>query len=816
LSAPEAEEVEPGGRGGVAGAVERAFEAHADRVEREGEAHDPERAHAVGEDLGVLREEADEGAGENDEDEADNAEEDGVELGGDFNGGGGAVGSVRAEVLADEGRAGVGETPGGHEGEDDHANGDGVTGEDGTAEDREDFEETDPAGGGDQHLGDAVAGGADDNEEAFGARAQVGPMNADVAGFAGEMPELVEHADAAADVGGDSGTGDAHLGERAPAEDEARIEDEVEGVRQDERAHGKRGVAGSAENGVDDEDEEDGGVAAEHDAGVGGALGDNGVVGSHEAQDVTGKPAADEADAGGEGDAEDEDLSGGLRGEGGIFFTDAAGDDGGGREGDADGDREDERHDRLGEADDGDGVASETGDPEDVHDGEQRFHEHLQDHGDGEEQDGAVERERGVVVLFAAEGLRDAAPERLRRRGRGDGGDGHGDELGGTLSAFEQAGEVRLFGADAGEREGAAVTLGGGAVVVQARVEFAGDGMEQMERVETVGVGDGFECVESGLRAVDVSDRDGAVEFDDGRGFQGEEEIVVGEDAGPVGRGGVGRSAVERGDAGLQVVFAGGVALGGGGEVLEALVEETGVPLGAVLFVEAEECALVVETRWEAGAGEEHEGEQRVGARGAASGMGEEQRGQADRFAAEIFAEQVVAGGGFVALVEKQVECGEDAVEARGEVFGFGKFEGDIGFLDTLFGAGELFFDGGLAGEKGAGDFAGAEAAEDFEGEDDLGVGSDGGVAADEQEAKGVVADGVRGFDGNGGRGDGLLDVRDDRRLLGGRHIAVAQMILGEVHGDAGDPRRRVGRDAAHRPRAQGAEEGLLGDVLGE
>lgn len=58
LAEPEEEEVEAGGRPGVAGAVEGGFEAHAGGVEGEAEADDPERAGGVAQDLRVAREEA--------------------------------------------------------------------------------------------------------------------------------------------------------------------------------------------------------------------------------------------------------------------------------------------------------------------------------------------------------------------------------------------------------------------------------------------------------------------------------------------------------------------------------------------------------------------------------------------------------------------------------------------------------------------------------------------------------------------------------------------------------------------------------------
>ncbi len=64
-------------------------------------------------------------------------------------------------------------------------------------------------------------------------------------------------------------TGRAHhaeLGERAEAEDEARPEQDVEDVAEPQHAHRDRRVARAAEHRVDQEQQHDGDVAAEHDA----------------------------------------------------------------------------------------------------------------------------------------------------------------------------------------------------------------------------------------------------------------------------------------------------------------------------------------------------------------------------------------------------------------------------------------------------------------------------------------------------------------------------------------------------------------------
>ena len=199
-----------------------------------------------------------------------------------------------------------------------------------------------------------------------------------------------------------------------------------------------------------------------------------------------------------------------------------------------------------------------------------------------------------------------------------------------------------------------------------------------------------------------------------GGGVQRVERIVVAEDARPVGRGDGGRSAVNRGDAGLEVIFAQVGALCGRGEFQETARDERLVPLRAVLLFEAEEVAVFVDARRETRGAEIHEGEERVGARCVAGGVRDEECGEADGFGAAILAEEAFAGGGLIAFVEEEIERGEHAIEARCEVFALGQGEGEAGVLDALLGARELLLDGGFAAEKRARDLAGAETAEDF------------------------------------------------------------------------------------------------------
>jgi hypothetical protein len=120
-----------------------------------------------------------------------------------------------------------------------------------------------------------------------------------------------------------------------------------------------------------------------------------------------------------------------------------------------------------------------------------------------------------------------------------------------------------------------------------------------------------------------------------------------------------------------------------------------------------------------------------------------EDAAEAEGVFAEGGADEVVSGGGAVALVEDEVDDFEDGGEAGGELGAARDFEGDVFFGEGAFGADDALSDGGFGGEEGAGDFSGGEAAEETEGEGGAGLGGEDGVTGDEDEAEKVVTDGV-------------------------------------------------------------------------
>jgi hypothetical protein len=217
--------------------------------------------------------------------------------------------------------------------------------------------------------------------------------------------ELVEHTDAAPGKGGQGRTGDAHVRKRSKAEDEAGIEDQVDDVRDPEQAHGDGCIACAAKDGVVEEQHDDGAAAAERDARVARAAGDDGRRCAHELKQLRREDAGRDADGERDEQTEDNGLHSGDGGVIGILLADAPGHHGAGGHGDAEADGEDQRQHGLGDAHGGHGVCAEAADPEDVDDGEKGFEHHLKHHGNGEQEDGAVEVAGGVVLVGAAQGF---------------------------------------------------------------------------------------------------------------------------------------------------------------------------------------------------------------------------------------------------------------------------------------------------------------------------------------------------------------------------------------------------------------------------
>ena len=115
----------------------------------------------------------------------------------------------------------------------------------------------------------------------------------------GEMPELIEHPDAATDVRRHGGAGHPHLGKRPPAENETRPERDIEGVCQPERAHGEHSVTGAAENRIDQKNQKHRRVTTEHHPGEVGAHDNDGLFRPHQPENLRREISQDHPQAGG-------------------------------------------------------------------------------------------------------------------------------------------------------------------------------------------------------------------------------------------------------------------------------------------------------------------------------------------------------------------------------------------------------------------------------------------------------------------------------------------------------------------------------------
>ena len=109
--------------------------------------------------------------------------------------------------------------------------------------------------------------------------------------------------------------------------------------------------------------------------------------------------------------AEEDSLHPGDRRAFGVFLSNAPRDHGGGRQAESHTDGKHQAQHGLGQTDGSNRVCAQPSDPEDVDDGKQRFENHLQHHGHGQKQDGAVEAAGGVILVRAADRFHQGRPQ---------------------------------------------------------------------------------------------------------------------------------------------------------------------------------------------------------------------------------------------------------------------------------------------------------------------------------------------------------------------------------------------------------------------
>src|SRR5579885_3532480 len=117
------------------------------------------------------------------------------------------------------------------------------------------------------------------------------------------------------------------------------------------------------------------------------------------------------------------------------------------------------------------------------------------------------------------------------------------------------------------------------------------------------------------------------------------------------------------------------------------------------------------------------------------------QQAQAQRLRTEIVADQVLALVRGVAFVEHQVDHLHHRIQAPLQVRRARQLEREPSLPDQGLGAHQPLRDSGFLRQKGAGDFAHAEAAGDLETQGHAGIPRDLGMAAHEDHAQLIVAE---------------------------------------------------------------------------
>jgi hypothetical protein len=190
---PKTEEIHDGRCDGVSSSVKRLQHDHSIgvtdvAVTDNSQTRGRERNHR-----GIVGEKANDGAGEDYENHADDAEKHHIVKPGSPHGGFRALRLPGAEILAYQGGRGVAQAPTGKDDKDYDANGDGVSGQRSGSENADDANQTDPAGVGNGELKDAGDGDSQQSGEYAQVDSQLFAEQPDALGAVQQPVELVEH-----------------------------------------------------------------------------------------------------------------------------------------------------------------------------------------------------------------------------------------------------------------------------------------------------------------------------------------------------------------------------------------------------------------------------------------------------------------------------------------------------------------------------------------------------------------------------------------------------------------------------------------------
>ncbi len=244
----------------------------------------------------------------------------------------------------------------------------------------------------------------------------------------------------------------------------------------------------------------------------------------------------------------------------------------------------------------------------------------------------------------------------------------------------------------------------------------------------------------------------------------------------------------------------------------ERLADRAAVPARPVLGLEQDELAAGPDPRRAPGVVQEHEREQARRLRLVRQQHVHHAR-EADRLGGEVVAHEGVARRRGVALVEHEVEHGEDGPEAVLERLGRRLGQRDARQAHLLLGPHEPLRHRRLGEEQRPRDLRHGEAADQPQGQRDLRLERERRVAAREHEAEPFVGDHLGVLAGQVAHR--LLELAHEQRLLLAQGRLAPQPVDRAPLRGREDPRRRGGRDAVARPAVQRDGVGVLHGLLG-
>ncbi len=269
---------------------------------------------------------------------------------------------------------------------------------------------------------------------------------------------------------------------------------------------------------------------------------------------------------------------------------------------------------------------------------------------------------------------------------------------------------------------------------------------------------------------------------------------------------------MQRGDGRLDLVRPGAAPADGPLHDPGSFVDLLPVPPAPVLILEEHQLASSRDPGVPPGVLEQHQREQAEGL-GLVGHQQSQDPAEPDGLGAQLPADQGVAGGGRVALVEHQVQDGQHGLEPLGEHVARRDPVRDVRVPDLPLGPDQPLGHGRLGDQEGPGDLGGGQPSQGAERQGDPGVDGQRGVAAREDQPQPVVLDGAfvhRVPQGLKGR-----QPTEDLRLLGQPSLP-AESIDGPVPSGGGDPGPRAVGDPIAGPPFQRHHEGLLDGLLGQ